>query len=188
MRLPNYNEVQQSGGTRIPLPPAGGYVCKIVDVAVIRTTDKSDKLEVKIDIAEGEFTNCFVKFAEVYKKWKPAAIFRSSILKDNSVHPFLKSFLEAVKASNQNFNFNPDDFDERTLIGKLCGFTFGDAEWVFGGKTGISAKVKYPTTVDKIRAGDFKIPELEKAPEPKSAESAPKQSAGNDLELDDPPF
>ena len=192
MKLPNYDQVAASGGESIPMPPAGGYVCRIVDATVFKGDNgKPDKLHVKIDIAEGEFVGCFKKSFDAYQKWKPAAIFRPTILKDGKVHPFFKSFLETVKQSNPEFTFNPDDFNEKSLVGKLCGFTFGDKEWEWNGKTGISATVKYPRSVEKIRAGDFKIPPFEKLDESKSEASteyhAPRKNDDAAV-FDDPPF
>lgn len=201
IKLRNYNTVKASGDGKIPTPPPGGYVCKIVRVSIEQpdAENKSPKLIVLIDIAEGEYAGCFRKIFDTYKdKWPSPAIFRPSIFDANGdTHPFMKSFLEAVKKSNPGYEFG-DAFDEQTLVGKLCGFIFGDKEWVYDGNEGIHTVARFPRSVEKIRSGDFKIPDLQKhysnQTEPKAKIfSAPQPTQHNDfggepLDLDDPPF
>ena len=204
IRLKNYNSVKASGDGKIPTPPPGGYVCKIVRVSIEQSDDetKSPKLIVMIDVAEGEYAGCFRKTFDTYKdKWPSPAIFRPSIYDANGdTHPFMKSFLEAVKSSNSGYVFDNDDFEEQTLVGKLCGFIFGDKEWVYGGKEGIHTVVRFPRSVEKIRAGDFKVPDLQKHYTNQSESktkaqiySAPQPTQQSDfigepIDIEDPPF
>ncbi len=60
--------------------PAGGYVCKIVDSEFTTSKAGNDMLNLKLDIAEGDFANYYQYFFDRFKNWNNNAIYRQLIL------------------------------------------------------------------------------------------------------------
>ena len=71
-----------------------------------------------------------------------------------------KGFVSAVEASNKGYTF---DFEEQTLVGKVVGVVVGDEEF-FNQKGQVRTRtyVNAIRSVDAIKSGDYKIPELKK--------------------------
>ena len=131
--------------------PAGGYICVITGVE-----DFPDKeyLKIEFDILEGEHQSYFTRMAASLNFWAGNFI-RSYKPK---AQPFFKGFLTAVKQSNPGFVFNND---ENNLLSKRVGLAIGDEEYVGqDGKVKKRYYVEAVRSVDAIRKGEFKIPEL----------------------------
>lgn len=139
--------------------PAGGYICKIVNV-----TDDAQKgqLIIEFDIADGMYKGFYQKrfndtgwdFLKKYQSYS-----------NEKALPFFKSFITAVQESNKSFLYDDTAtyFDETTLIGKFVGLVLGYEEYeASDGKVKTRLYVKETRSVDKIRKGDFKTPELKK--------------------------
>ena len=71
-----------------------------------------------------------------------------------------KGFVSAVEASNKGYTF---DFDEQTLVGKVVGLVLGDEEFLNQkGQVRTRTYVNAVRSVEAIKNGDYKVPELKK--------------------------
>lgn len=159
--ITNIEEVKEAGdSTRLP---AGGYVCRYTDVE-----DKPEKkyLYMEYDIAEGEFKDYYKDLEERANFWG-GRCYRSYTEK---ALPMFKRMCSAVTKSNNGFIFDGNKYaDEKTLIGKLVGMILGEEEYV-GNDGALKTRlyVVREVSIDDIRAGKYKVPELkklDKAPE-----------------------
>lgn len=167
--ITNIADVKEAGdSTRLP---AGGYVCKYTKVQ-----DAPDKqyLYMEYDIAEGEFKGYYKGLEEragfwggkCYRSYKEAAL------------PMFKRMCSAVTKSNKGYIFDGNkNADETTLIGKLVGMILGEEEYIGNdGSVKTRLVVIREIAVDKIRSGEFKVPELKKLPESDKPASSGDQS------------
>ena len=154
----NYENVQASTG-EFARPSAGGYICKIVDVEDVPMNEqgKGDYLRIEYDIADGEFKGYY---KEQFDRWGGnwnASFIRS--YKEKALGMF-KHFTNCIEESNAGFMWA---WDEKTLQGKYVGLVIGYEEYVNGsGETKERLCVKDVKTVEQIKQGDFKAPELKK--------------------------
>ena len=146
--------------------PVGAYVCKIMGAEVKTYTAQSgesfEKLEVSIDISEGDFENYY---ADKYcnqtepKKWKGVLRYyvptEDGSEKDEWAKRTLKGFTEAVESSNQAYRW---EWDERTLKGKKIGVIFRNEQWEYNGKTGWKAMPFKAIDVTDAATGNFRVP------------------------------
>lgn len=142
--------------------PAGGYVLKILGTKV-ENYDWGNVLILRFDVAEGEHAGFYQQNYNDQtedKKWK--GTFRINLPKDDGSEKDdwaikkLKGSMTAVEHSNDGYTWN---WDERTLVGKLVGGLFGNKEWRMNGNSGFYTDCRRLCSVDKIRSGNFKIPE-----------------------------
>lgn len=193
----DYNEVQAA--TEFNPIPAGGYIAVIVGAKVkeYKAANGStfEKLEVAVDIAEGEFKDYYQREFNMQqtedKKWK--GVIRQFVPsddgseKDMRTKQYFKALIEAVEDSNDGYHW---DWDERKLKGKKVGLLLRNEEWEFNGKTGWKAQPFKLVSVDKIRDGKFRVPQ-DKPLNNTSAPAAFSMSSGADFEEisdDDLPF
>jgi hypothetical protein len=136
--------------------PAGGYV-----VNILRVTDEADKeyLKFDYDIAEGEYKGFFKKQWDSdnreNKQWRGNFIrsYKESAL------PFFKGFCTACENSNKGFTFG--GANEQEFKGKKVGIVVGYEEYINGmGKKRERLYLDQVHSVDKIKKGEFEIPEL----------------------------
>lgn len=154
-RVINWDSIKPvKGGEPMSKIPAGGYICKIVNVE-----DVADKqyLSVELDIAEGEFKNTYSdRYVKFGGNW---GCRRICSYKEKAL-PMFKGFITAVEESNDRYQY---DFDERTLKGKLVGVLFGEEEYIGNdGEIKTICKPQFFRSVSAIRAGDYEIPQLKK--------------------------
>lgn len=144
----------------------GGHICRIQGVRLEKTqrTNK-DMLVVAFDISEGgEFDGYFRKRFErssgynANAKWP--GVFRCTLLNANGdTNGFFKGFIEALEASNPNYNFKATNGDEQQMKGKLVGFNFGEEEYERTDyqtgeiKVAVSVKPAYAISVARVREG-----------------------------------
>jgi len=145
--------VVQEAGVRLP---AGGYVCKIVNVL-----DFPDKeyLRICYDIAEGSYTGYLDQLSQQLSFW-PGDFIRS--YKARALY-FFKSFLDLVKQSNETFPYDGHNFsDEKILLNMYVGLVLGHEEYIAttDQTTRTRLYVANIQTVQSIRENKFKIPEL----------------------------
>ena len=141
--------------------PVGGYVC-VIKVAK-ETTSKSGKrmLEVRFDIAEGEFVNYYM---DKYKNSKPKSDTEPIkwpgiyyiVLEGDYADARFKGFITCLEKSNPNFKWN---WDEATLSGLYFGGIFGEEEFKGDRGIGKTTKLRFVRDVDSIRVGDYQVPE-----------------------------
>jgi hypothetical protein len=140
---------------------AGGYVCKILKVTS-EDKDYGTLLRIGFDIAEGEHKDFYKRSFERKKLTNPDAkwggMYYQTVKEDDL--KYFKGFITAIEGSNSGFNW---DWDEKKLVGKLFGGLFGEEEYEgTDGEVRKSVKCKQVRTADKIRTGDFTVPECKK--------------------------
>lgn len=154
--LKGYNEAQESG--EFERLPAGGYVVKITDV---KDEPAKSYIVITYDISEGQYRGFYQNTDEKYVKshqfirsYKPSAL------------GMFKGFISAVDKSNgTKFGdvIEEQGLDERKLIGKVFGALIGEEEYEDNrGEVKTVLKVRTCVEADRIRKGNFKVPELKK--------------------------
>ena len=161
--------------------PAGGYVCKIVAVE-----DKPEKsyLSIVYDIAEGDRKGFY---SDDWGKEHPVAHRFVASYKDSALGMF-KGRLKAIDESNGTAfaDAATDGLNENGLVGKLVGLVIGYEEYISDrGEIRQRSYVKNVLPVEKIRKGEYKVPDLKvltSAPIQEPAGEAPEGfSWGNDV-------
>ena len=148
--------------------PVGGYVLKVANVRYEEGQNgNSDRIQLMFDIAEGDQKDFFRKQYDSQtsedKKWKgTVAIYvptDDGSERDGWTKKSFKTIMENFEASNPGYKWN---WDENSLKGKLIGGIFVDTYSVIDGKEikYISLVPKNIRTVDCIRNGNFKMPEV----------------------------
>lgn len=145
-------------------PPAGGYV-----LAICAVEDHADKQYLKVycdiagvaDPANEQFVGYYGQRKERSKGQIPLFSFIRSY-KDSALG-FFKAFLVALEKSG-NTGFVADRFngDEQQFCGMVIGAVLGQEEYVYNDKLRVRLKVASFCSVERIKNGDFKIPELKK--------------------------
>lgn len=142
--------------------PTGGYIIGILAAEEINY-DWGDVLEIKFDIADGEYKNYFTnqyknsQFED--KKYK--GIYRLNIPKDDGseLDEFMarkfKTDIAAIEDSNQGFHWT---WDEKQLLGKKVGAIFFEKEYDYAGKHGFFTTTHSLRPVETIQSGKFKVP------------------------------
>lgn len=143
--------------------PVGGYVLKILDVKY-QTNDWGDVILLSFDIAEGEqkdfFKTNYNQQTGEDKKWK--GTYRLRVPKDDGSEQDawtmrrFKTVITNFEESNNGWHWN---WDEQTLKGKIIGALFNNKEYEFDGRHGFFTNCHSLVTVEKIRSGNFTIPE-----------------------------
>lgn len=178
-QINNFENVQATTGEFAKLP-TGGYICKITladDVSYDKEKDKGDYLKFEYDIAIGEFKDYYKEQYEKFGKFWGGTFFRS--YKEKALGMF-KHFIECVEKSNAGFVWT---WDEKTLMGKVVGLVLAEEEYENNnGEIKTRLYVAQVKTVEEIKNGDFKVPELKKV---KRSTPAPSVSANNFTVLDD---
>lgn len=157
-RIENYETVQASSG-EFARPNANGYICRIIDVqdVPIGADGKGDYLKISYDIADGEFKGYYKEqFDKFGGNWF-ASFIRS--YKEKALGMF-KHFTNCIEQTNTGYVW---DWNEKGLVGKFVGLVLGEEEYI-GNDGGIKTRlyVKDIKTVEQIKSGDFKIPEIKK--------------------------
>ena len=168
MRHINDWENIKESGTFERLAP-GGYIVKILNV---KDFPEKEYLKISFDIAEGDkkgfFKKSFDNDTRDQKKWPNGGSFIRSY-KQTAASMF-KGFVSAVEASNKGYTF---DFDEQTLVGKVVGLVLGDEEFLNQkGQVRTRTYVNAVRSVEAIKNGDYKIPELKKLDASKATTAA----------------
>lgn len=146
--------------TREPLP-AGGYVARIIDAAVIHY-DWGDSLKIDFDIVEGEYKGFFEKDYRANtnddKKWRGS--YRINIPDErnqyfDSQKRTFNNLIAVLEETNSGYHF---DWDETKLKGKGLGVLFRNKEWEMNGNRGWTTECCAVTTAKEIRDGNFTVP------------------------------
>ena len=151
------------GGAQLP---EGGYVCKIMNTKYIEPKDdKSGQIAVQFDVVEGEHKDFFRKQYDSNtnedKKWKGKAMIwepkDDGSEKDEWTKNTFARWTNAIEDSNPGYTW---DWDETKWKGKLIGLLFGKVGTVIEGKQIEYTEVSRPLSVDKVRAGEYKLPKF----------------------------
>ena len=136
--------------------PAGGYVCKIVSVEDVTA---KDYLALVFDIAEGERKGFY---SDEWGQNHPFAHRFVLSYKESALGMF-KGRMKAIDDSNGT-EFVKEavvGLKEQELVGKLVGLVIGYEEYISDrGEIRQRSYVKSVLPVDKIRKGEYKVPEL----------------------------
>ncbi|MEY2669749.1 MAG: hypothetical protein RLZZ577_65 [Bacteroidota bacterium] len=147
MRKLNLDGVEES--KEFVVLPKGLYVAKITKVEDV---EDKEYLRVEVDIAEGQYK-------DFYKESK----FKLNMIKSykDSALPFFKSFITATEKSNDNFKFNEEKLQE--LVGKKLGIVLAEREYKHSsGGIRESLYIYQTRSIEEIRKGDIKIPDIKK--------------------------
>lgn len=151
-QIDNWDEIQETGEFERPAP--GGYIARIVTV---EDDEEKEYLRIEWDFEEGRYKG---DNAATYNRagfW-PIVLIRS--YKEKALG-FFKAFKTSVELSNPRYVF--DTRNVHTLEGKLMGIVLGEEEYLKkDGTIGTRSYVYQVRTVDAIKKGDFKIPELKR--------------------------
>lgn len=159
-------EVTFSNGKYVPLP-AGGYVCKILNVKVDKTNGGKTFIKLQIDVSEGDYAGFFKRRfdadagSQYGQKWKGTfRIFLPVFTGDNDAYVrsvgIYKGQINIIARANNLPEPNIEaGYDPDVFKGCTVGVLFRDAMYN-GNKFTEAAFLIAP---DKIRNGDFEIPE-----------------------------
>lgn len=162
---------------------AGGYVIKMTAVA---DDEKKEYLSIVFDIAEGAEAGRF--------KNEPAENdYRHRFIRSykEKALPMLKAFTVAVDETNGTniTDLIEKGFNEQMLVGKLVGIVFGYEEYESNdGSVKERLRVANVMSADRIRKGDFKVPELRKLKASASAAVTSPVPGFSPVAEDDLPF
>lgn len=153
MKNINLDDVQEAREfSRLPI---GGYICGIVRVEDV---PEKEYLRVEYDIAEGDFKNYYRQQAQRNPDWNWGGVLIRSY-KEKAL-PFFKAFTTAVEKSNTGYKF---DSDEKKLVRKMVGLVLGEEEYTKqSGDIGTRLYVASVHSVESIKEGKFKVPELKR--------------------------
>ncbi len=161
----NWDQVQ-AAAERKKLP-AGGYVVKIMDACVRsyegRDGNAFEKLEISIDITEGEYkdfyANEYRSQTQEDKRWK--GVIRLYVPtgdgseRDEWTKSRLKAVTDALEDSNAGYHW---DWNEKKLKGKIVGCLFREEEWEFNDRSGWATRPFKFVSAENIRTGKFTVP------------------------------
>ena len=142
--------------------PVGGYILKIMDVKY-QENDWGDVILLSFDIEDGEHKGFFAanykNQEQEDKKWK--GTYRLRVPKDdgseedNWAMRRFKTVIANFEESNPGFHWS---WDEQMLKGKVIGALFNNKEYEFNGRHGFYTNCHSIVAAEKIRSGNFKIP------------------------------
>lgn len=166
-KVDGYEQAQARTGEFETLIP-GGYVCKILSVKA-EDKDYGTLLRIAFDIVEGEHKDFYKKQFDRKKegnpdtKW-PGMYYQTA--KNGEESGYFKGFITAIENSNSGYKW---DWDEQKLKGKLFGGIFAEEEYEIrqgkhAGEIGTSVKCRNIRSADKIRSGDYKVPDKKLLP------------------------
>lgn len=162
----DYKEIVVPKGSSEKLP-VGGYALKILNVRYENGTNGvSDRIVLMFDITEGEYKDFFKKQYESNtnedKKWKGIVTLYvptdDGSENDKWTKQKFKRYMEAVEDSNPGYTWN---WDENSLKGKAIGGVFGEVMTTIEGRDVTYTKMKFATSVETIRKGNYKIPDVQ---------------------------
>ena len=183
-----YDEAQPY--TEVEKLPPGGYVVKIMN-AKVQTYHWGNVLVIAFDIIEGEQTGFYKRNYDAQtqedKKWK--GTFRINLPKDDGTEQdgwtlrSMKTNMNAIEDSNEGYAWN---WDETSLKDKIVGALFRNREYDFQGRHGFYTECCKFMAVEKIRDGEFRIPDDKLLGNSKADSSTPE--GFTEITDDDIPF
>ena len=189
----NYKEAEALTG-EFEVLPVGGYICKITDVEIaIAQKSGNEMLVIYFDIVEGEKAGYYKRRydenvknnTDVTKEVKWPGIYRQMVQGEKAAGYF-KGLMTTLTASNPGFDWDKCDWDETKLKGLIFGGLFGREEYEkMDGSRGMTTKLRFIRSVEKVRSGNFEVPQdklLPKKVDPFGANSFTK------VDDDDLPF
>ena len=176
-----YRDTEASAGTDFEKLPPGGYVCTIKSVTDHHEGDKP-YLHIVYDIREGQYADYY---SDDWGKTNTWAHDNRHYYSEAALGMF-KGFLKAFDESNgTNFaEMAETGFDEQMMVGRAIGYIIGEEEYrANDGSIKTRLRVRGTRSVQQIRDGKFKFPEIRKLEEP-----APQIEPTPNLDESDLPF
>jgi len=132
----------------------GGYVCRVISTNV---DEKYDRLQLQVDVTEGQNAGYFTRLNERYNFWGLTA---NLYMDEKSAWKFANA-IDAFRNSNPDFTWNDDgENDEKTLVGKYIGVIAQRKHYLANDGTKKSKLQVYRLVpVDVIRENAFDVPE-----------------------------
>ena len=146
--------------------PAGGYVCRILEVKVDKTQNNRQYIKLRFDIAEGEYAGFFQKRwnadaqSQYTRKWKGVyKIFLPVFNGNNDTYmndiAIYKGRINTIARCNNLPEPNVEQgYDPDIFKNCLVGILFRDSMYMGNSFT----EPAFLEDVQKIRSGDFEIP------------------------------
>lgn len=158
-KIENWDNIEPNYGEWKRLP-AGGYICKVIAVAIEKSKKGNDMIVINFDIAEGEYKDYFWKMYKDAPRnenlGEPRWGGRYYItLNTEGYEQRLKSIITSFEESNTNYKW---DWDEQKLKGKKFGGIFRDEEYLSNGTKRTSTKLWQIRSAETITSGKFEIP------------------------------
>lgn len=154
-QIDNWDDIQEATGD-FERPAPGGYIARIVNV---KDVEEKEYLRIEWEFEEGAYKGDNAATYNRANFW-PLPLIRS--YKEKALG-FFKAFKTSVEVSNPRYVFSTQNV--HTLEGKLMGVVLGEEEYLKkDGTIGIRTYVYQVRSVEAIRKGDFKVPELKKLP------------------------
>lgn len=167
MRKPRGYDEAQTYSDSYKLP-AGGYVVKIHAAQVGKYPDGNEYLEIKFDIAEGEYRGFYQKQYDNQtfepKKYKGTikinAPKEDGTDQDNWTLKNFKTQIDALQDSDPNFDaWTPkEELNTDGMIGLEAGLLFRNKEYDYKGNRGFWTEPFRFIAVKRIRDGNFTTP------------------------------
>lgn len=152
MRRINWNEVQETQDFSYPTP--GGYIAQITSVEDV---EHKEYLLIDWDFAEGQHKGAN------YDTWKRKNFWPYQLRRSykESALGFFKAFKTQLEESNPGYFF--DEMNLQAMRGKFIGIILGEEEYrANDGNIKKRLTVVNTRSVQAIREGDYKIPDLKK--------------------------
>lgn len=165
------------------------YTCVILHADLSTSQADNPILVLYIDICEGEYSGYFKRFIDYgstqpffdQRKWRKAGICRQIISNNGRLSPYFKGLLECIEISNSGYHININNFEPAELIGKRCGFVFGENEYrKKDGTIGIGVYIAQPVTTIDVANGNYKIPPLKKLDDKDKPQPQPAKKSADD--------
>lgn len=162
-QIDNWDDIQEAAGD-FERPAPGGYIARIVNVEDV---EEKEYLRIEWEFEEGTYKGDNTATYNRAGFW-PLTLIRS--YKEKALG-FFKAFKTSVEASNPRYVFSTRNV--HSLESKLMGVVLGEEEYLKkDGTIGTRTYVYQARSVDAIRKGDFKVPELKRLPNQPTARPA----------------
>lgn len=161
----DYDKVKVGG--EFKALPGGGYICRIIKAQMSTTSNGLPRVEVMIDIIEGEYTQYFSNLFRERMANDPNAkypyhgILRITAVDENgNTKKNFKSFCTAVEKSNDITLPRDDEAFLKALKDKEVGVLYQREEYEGNdGKNHWATKPKWFRDVETIESGNYQKPE-----------------------------
>ena len=140
-----------------------GYYIGIIKNAEEKKYDWGSRLEISVDITEGEFKDYFATQYRSQqledKKWK--GVLRLSVPTDDDserdgwTKRSFKTSIEAIEDSNTGYHW---DWNEMALKNKVVGLAVRQKEYDFDGRHGFSPEIFKFVSIDTVKSGKLETP------------------------------
>lgn len=130
LELPDDWEEITANANERPRPIPATYICRIIDARIAKDSYGKKRLEVELDIDEGDFKDYFSDDFEAMKSrhpetafWRLTSFIRLDFNDPKNGHFFkqlLRRFTDAIEFSNPDFTV-VKNCDIKTLVGKVLG-------------------------------------------------------------------